>query len=318
MNKKLISIFVCLLTSLFIYAESGTLDVFDSICPHEDFVINSNHKTNKYRIQMQRPFYAYYVDAKSCSIVECFPNLEMGIVPMRVSSLSVLNTENPSEKKYLPVICNSLYIFPDIIMKNENLKDVFSIGGITRQEGGYLYNCVASYWEIYEKGIVLDVVYERKLNRVYLKLKEDGKYYEVDDTENFGELKEKYLGADFFHKYFDNMYRKYFSYDGCSLYKIDGIKKIESVLVDEITFYNQTENGIEFITPYGCGFFNFQTESVSLVPKEKYIGKEFTYLFILDNHDYKGKKARKIITEADLNPPDIRIPLEERHKWKIQ
>ena len=317
-NKKLISIFVCLLASLFMYAETEKLDIFDSIYPHETFIIKNNkNELHKYRMQMQRPYYSYYVDVNNCKYVECFPSFEIGITTKDMETLPIY-----IEGNYTHVLCNILYIIPDIIMKSENLKDLFSIRRTIKEEG-YFFNCTALSWEIYEKGLVLDIVIKtndfgliEEQTTIYLELKDDGKNYETENTDNFGKLRKKYSDSDFFYKYFDNFYRKYFSYNGCTLYKMKDSKRISRILVDEITFYNQTEDGIEFITPYGCGFFDFETESISQVSKEKYIGKEFSYMFILDNHDYKGKKARKIITEKDLNPPDIKIPLEDEDIYK--
>ena len=309
LNKKFILTFICLLTSLFMYAESNKLNIYDSMRSHEDFYINKNGKQNRYRIQMHFPRYSYYVDSKLCDYVECFPNFEMGIAFRNVNNYSVLNTENNDNKKYSIIKGNTLYIFPDIIMKSENLKNVFSIKG-TAREGGYIFICIVSYWEIYEKGLFLDIIYEKQPVRVYLELK-DGKYYETENVDKFGSLRKSYTASDFFYDYFKENFRYKFTFDGCSIYKLSG-SKIISELVDEITFYNPTKTGIEFITPYGCGFFDFETESVSLFPKEKYLGKEFTYVFLLDDHDFKGGKARKIITEADLNPPDIKVLLEDK------
>lgn len=309
LNKKFILTFICLLTSLFVFADEMNLNIFDNLRSHEDFYINKNGKQNRYRIQMHFPRYSYYVDSKSCEHVECFPNYEMGIAFMNVNKYPILDLENGNEKKYIPIMGNTLYIFPDIIMKSENLKNVFSTKGTTR-EGGYIFTCIVSYWEIYEKGLLLDILSEDRLVRVCLELK-DGKYYEAENVDNFGVLRQKYSASDFFFDYFTGTFRYKFTYDGCCIYKLKG-SKIISELVDEITFYNPIDTGIEFITPYGCGFFDFETESVSLVPKEKYLGKEFTYVFLLEDRDFKGGKARKIITEADLNPPDIKVQLEEK------
>lgn len=309
LNKKNLIIFLCILKCLFVYADLNKLDLVDNLYAHEDFYINKNGKQNRYRIQMHFPRYSYYVDSKTCKYVECFPNYEMGIALMQVNKFPILDFENGNEKNYISVMGNVLYIFPDIIMKTENLKDVFSIKGTTR-EGGFICNCFVSYWEIHENGLLLDIIYEDRPISVYLVLK-DGKYYEAENADNLGVLRQKYSASDFFYDYFTGTFRYKFTYDGCSIYKLNG-SKIISELVDEITFYNPTKTGIEFITPYGCGFFDFETESVSLVPKEKYLGKEFTYVFLLDDHDFKGGKARKIITEADLNPPDIKVLLEDK------
>lgn len=311
LNKKSLLIFLYILECLFVYTESNKLNMFDSMRSHEDFYINKNGKQNRYRIQMHFPRYSYYVDSKTCKYVECFPNYEMGIAFMNVNKYPILYLENGNEKKYIPIMGNTLYIFPDIIMKSENLKNVFSTKG-TAREGGYIFTCIVSYWEIYEKGLLLDILHEKQLFRVYLELKEDGKYYEAENADNLGVLRQKYFASDFFYDYFKDDFRYKYTYDGCSIYKLEG-SKIISELVDEITFYNPIDTGIEFITPYGCGFFDFETESLSLVPKEKYLGKKFTYVFLLEDRDFKGGKARKIITEEDLNPPDIKVLLEEKY-----
>ena len=302
LNKKFILKFVCLLTSLFIYAESGTIGFLDQKRPHHDFSFQNNGNTSRYRIQMNVPHYAYFVDSKVGDYVERFPNFEMGIV--RESG-----TYDPRyyEKRY-----SLLSIFPEIILKSESLRDYFAIKGTARKEGGFLYNCCVTDWAIFEKGLELNIIYEKKLEKVYLLLKEDGKYYEADNAENFGNLKKKYSDSDFFYEYWDNLYLSYFSFFGYQIYKMKTSKEIENVLADNILFYNKTDKGIEFITPYGCGFFDFKTESISLVPKEKYLGKEFTYTPYSRDFDWKFKEKRKTITEEDLNPPDIKILLEDK------
>ena len=44
LNKKFILTFICLLTSLFIYAESGTIGFLDSKNPHHEYYFNNNGK----------------------------------------------------------------------------------------------------------------------------------------------------------------------------------------------------------------------------------------------------------------------------------
>ena len=256
---------------------------------------------------MHTPHYAYYIDTKTCSHYECFPNFEMGI--------------SREEGGFTYIIPNysCLSIFPEIIFKDENLKDVFSIKGTSREEGGYNYNCYATDWEIHEKGLVLDIFVidyiwkdndSKKLKRVYLELKEDGKYYESENADNFGELKKSYSAYDFIDRIVDLTYLRNFYFFGYSIYKMGNGRNIESVLISNILYYNKVENGIEFITPYGCGFFDFKTESMSLVPKEKYLGKKFTYTpFYPTGSKFKEKK--KIITEEDFVLPDITVPIRE-------
>lgn len=79
LNKKFILTFICLLTSLFLYAESGVTGFLDSKNPHHEYYFNNNGKRNRYRIQMKYPYYALYIDTESCSQFECFPNFKMGI-----------------------------------------------------------------------------------------------------------------------------------------------------------------------------------------------------------------------------------------------
>ena len=93
-------------------------------------------------------------------------------------------------------------------------------------------------------------------------------------------------------------------------------RKIESVLINNILYYNKTEDGIEFITPYGCGFFDFKTESMSLVSKDKYLGKKFTYAHYY-KESKKTKEKTKIITEEDFILPDIKVPIKESLKEKF-
>ncbi len=320
LNKKILSVisYLLLVINIYMYSESNKLNVFDSVYPHETFVFNSNRNiTNKCRMQMQYPYYSYYVNAKECKYVECFPNLEMGITPKYTEEMSIY-----IENKYTQINCSHLYIFPNIILNSENLKNIFSFKR-TEKETGYIFNCTVLSWEVYEKGLSLDVVVKTSYwglieehSIVYFELKEDGKYYETENANSLGKLKKHYSASDFFCDYLDDVYLKYFSYDGCTLFKIKGFSKIDSVLANEIIFYNRIKEGIEFITPYGCGFFDFETESVSLVSKEKYIGKEFNYFAIFENHDFKGEKRKKNITEADLNPPSIKLPLEEKYLMK--
>ena len=87
-------------------------------------------------------------------------------------------------------------------------------------------------------------------------------------------------------------------------------RNIESVLISNILYYNATEDGIEFITPYGCGFFDFKTESMSLVSKDKYLGKKFTYAHYY-KESKKTKEKTKVIAEEDFILPDIKVPLEK-------
>ena len=308
LNKKFILTFICLLISLFIYAESGTLTSGKSKIPHHEFTIKNDEKQNRYRIQMSVPHYAYYVDAESCSYNECFPNFGMGI-----------SREEGCFNHTLPNY-SALWIFPDIIIKDENLKDVFSIKGESRDLAGYLCKCYASDWKIYEKGLVLDVLLvddtwntygAKKLKRVYLELKEDGKYYEIENSEKLGKLRKSFSANDFLDEITCDDYCSSFNFYGYSIYKMGSGKNIESVLISNIFAYNTTEEGIEFITPYGCGFFDFTTESICLVSKDKYLRREFTYTPYVKGWGRKIKENRKIITEADLNPPDIKIPLSE-------
>ena len=308
LNKKLTSIFVCVLASLLMYAESGTITSGEAKIPHHDFTVANDGNQNRYRIQMSVPHYAYYVDAELCSYNECFPNFGMGI-----------SREEGCFNHTLPNY-SALWIFPDIIIKDENLKDVFSIKGESRDIAGYLCKCYATDWEIYEKGLILDTLLvddtwnksgPKKIMRVYLELKEDGKYYETENSEKFGRLQKSYSANDFVDDITCDDYCSSFNFYGYSIYKMGSGKNIESVLISNIFAYNTTEEGIEFITPYGCGFFDFKTESMSLVPKEKYLGREFTYTPYTKGSGRKIKENRKIITEADLNPPDIKIPLSK-------
>ncbi|MBO4439709.1 MAG: hypothetical protein J5798_10195 [Spirochaetaceae bacterium] len=306
LNKKFILILVCVFASLFMYAESGTIGFYDSINPHHEYSFNSGGKQNRYRIQMGISHYALYLDAESYNYFQCFPNFEMGI-----------SREEGGVRRISPNY-SCISIFPEIILKDESLKDGFSIKGKSRSEGGYNYNCYASDWEIYENGLVLDILLIddiwkdndlKKPKRVYLELKEDGKYYETENTDKFGNLKKNYSAYDFLDRLIFS-YHTPFIYQGYSIFKMQDGKKIESVLISNILYYNATKDGIEFITPYGCGFFDFKTESMSLVPKEKYLGKEFTYTpYSVGNGKLKEKK--KIIAEEDFILPDIKVPIRE-------
>ena len=309
LNKKFILTFVCLLASLFIYAESGTIGFLDSKNPHHEYYFNNNGKQNRYRIQMRYPHYAFYVDPEKGSYNECFPNFGMGI------------SREEGEYSYQYPLYSLLSIFPEIIIEDEDLKDVFSIKGTSRDEAGYNYNCCATDWEIYEKGLVLDVLFAKglwnadtpkKMKRVFLELKDDGKYHEARNAENFGKLRKHYSEFDFLDGGVLS-YCSHYLYSGYGIYKMGSGKNIESVLISNILYYNKTDNGIEFITPYGCGFFDFKTESMSLVPKEKYLGKEFTYTPYTPR-DLKLKEKKKIITEKDFVLPDINIPIRESLK----
>ncbi len=302
LNKKFILTFICLLTSLFVYAESGTIGFLDSKNPHHEYTFNNGGKQNRYRIQMKVAHYAFYIDAESCNQFECFPNFEMGI------------SREEGGFSYLTPNYNVLSIFPEIILKDENQKDIFSIKGVSRYEGGYNYNCCVTDWKVYEKGLLLDVLLvddiwkndtPKKLKRIYLELKDDGKYYETENDESFGNLRKSYSAYDFLDRVLFAYYRP-FSYYGYGIYKMGSGKNIESVLISNILYYNKTDDGIEFITPYGCGFFDFKTESMSLVSKEKYLGKEFTYTpYYLGNG--KLKEQKKIITEKDFILPYIKV-----------
>lgn len=306
LNKKFILTFICLLISLFVYSESGEISFFDTTNPHHEYSFNNGGKQNRYRIQMGISHYAFFINPETCSYNECFPNFEMGIYREDGGD----STIKPNYSK--------LSIFPEIILKDENFKDVFSIKGKSMEEGGYNYNCYATDWKIYEKGLVLDVLLlddfwnktgPKKMKRFYLELKEDGKYYESENAERFGKLKERcseydLLNSSIFFNYIP------FMYHGYSIYKMGSGKKIESVFISNILYYNKTDDGIEFITPCGCGFFDFKSESMSLVPKERYVGKEFIYAHYY-KESRKTKEKKKIITEEDFILPDIRVPIRE-------
>lgn len=307
LNKKFILTFICLLASLFVYAESGTLGyIFEPKNPYHEYSFNNGGKQNRYRIQMHYPHYALCLDAESYDYFQCFPNFEMGI-----------SREEGGVRRISPNY-SCLSIFPEIILKDESLKDAFSIKGVSRSEGGYNYNCYATDWKIYEKGLILDIILiddiwidedVKKPSRVYLELREDGKYYETENEDSFGKLKKSYSAYDFLDRLIFSYYTP-FVFQGYSIYKMGSGKNIESVLIFNILYYNKTDNGIEFITPYGCGFFDFKTESMSLVSKEKYLGKEFTYTpYSLGNG--KLKEQKKIITEKDFILPDIKVPIRE-------
>ena len=306
LNKKFILILVCVFVSLLMYAESGTLGYFfEQSDPHHEYYCNNNGKQNRYRIQMKYPHYAFCIYTETCSHNECFPNFEMGI------------SREEGCPNYQSINCSALRIFPDIIFKDENLKDIFSIKGISRDEAGCNYNCYATDWEIYEKGLVLDVLLIndiwdnkglKKLKKVSLELKDDGKYYETENAEKFGNLRKSYSAYDFLDRGVSTFYDNDFTFFGYSIYKMGSGKNIESVLISNILYYNTTKDGIEFITPYGCGFFDFKTESMSLVPKEKYLGKEFTYT-PYSKENKKNKEKKKIITEKDFILPDIKVSL---------
>ena len=311
LNKKIIFIFACLLACFFIYSESGKLGyIYDRINPHHEYYFNNNGKRSRYRIQMHTPHYAFCLDTETCSYYECFPNFEMGF------------HRETGDVTYDFPNCSILWIFPEIIFKDENLKEVFSIKGISRDEAGHIYNCYASNWEIYEKGLVLDVLlwdvwkawkrsneYTKKVKKVYLELKDDGKYYETENTNNFGKLRKSYSAYDFLDGGVDLIHVRKFYFYGYSIYKMGNGRKIESVLIHNILFYNKTEDGIEFITPCGCGFFDFKTESMSLVSKDKYLGKKFTYAHYY-KESKKAKEKTKIIAEEDFMLPD-KVPLNE-------
>lgn len=315
LKKRQILLLMCIFFYSYMYAETGAVNIFDSLDPHHEYKFTDNGRQSRYRIQMFTPHYAFFVDAGTCSHYECFPNFEMGI-----------SREAGSQSSEFPKP-GALLIFPEIIFKDENLKEVFAIKGISRDEAGYLYNCYASNWEIYEKGLVLDVLLfdvwsksKNKVKKVYLELKDDGKYYETDNAENLGRLKKSYSAYDFLDRGVDTSYAIKFLFYGYSIYKMGSGRNIESVLIHNILYYNATETGIEFITPYGCGFFDFKTESMSLVPKEKYIGKEFTYAQY-NKDSKKSKEKKKIITEEDFVLPNIKVPLSEsdlfyKSKWK--
>ena len=306
LNKKFILILVCVLTSLLIYAESGTIGFYDSINPHHEYTFNSGGKQNRYRIQMGISHYAFFVNPEICSYNECFPNFEMGIY------------REDGGYSYIKPNYSKLSIFPEIILKDKKFKDVFSIKGKSMDEGGYNYNCYATDWEIYEKGLVLDVLLvddswpknnPTKMKRFYLELKEDGKYYETENAENFGNLRNHCSEYDLLNSSILFNYIP-FIFHGYSIYKMGSGKNIESVLISNILYYNKTDNGIEFITPCGCGFFDFTTGSMSLVPKEKYLGKEFNYAHYYEESK-KTKEKKKMITEEDFILPVIRIPIRE-------
>ena len=305
LNKRIIFIFACLLACFFVYAESGTLGYFqEPRNPHHEYYFNNNGKRSRYRIQMHYPHYAFFVDAETCSYNECFPNFEMGI------------SREDGEYSYLTPMYSLISIFPEIILKDENLKEVFTIKGESRDEAGYNFNCYATDWEIYEKGLVLDVLLfdpwdegPNKVKKVYLELKDDGKYYEVENAGNFGKLRKSYSSYDFLDAGVDIIYVGNFYFYGYSIYKMGNGRKIESVLIHNILFYNKTEDGIEFITPCGCGFFDFKTESMSLVSKDKYLGKKFTYAHYY-KESKKAKEKTKIIAEEDFMLPD-KVPLNE-------
>ena len=302
LNKKFILILVCVFASLFMYAESGTIGFYDSINPHHEYTFNSGGKQNRYRIQMGISHYAFFVNPEICSYNECFPNFEMGIY------------REDGGYSYIKPNYSKLSIFPEIILKDKKFKDVFSIKGKSMDEGGYNYNCYATDWEIYEKGLVLDVLLvddswpknnPTKMKRFYLELKEDGKYYETENAENFGNLRNHCSEYDLLNSSILFNYIP-FIFHGYSIYKMGSGKNIESVLISNILYYNTTKDGIEFITPYGCVFFDFKTESISLVSKEKYLGKEFTYTpYSVGNGKLKEKK--KIIKEEDFILPNIKV-----------
>ena len=149
----------------------------------------------------------------------------------------------------------------------------------------------------------------KKMKRVFLELKDDGKYHEARNAENFGKLRKHYSEFDFLDGGVLS-YCSHYLYSGYGIYKMSTGKNIESVLISNILYYNTTKDGIEFITPYGCGFFDFKTESMSLVPKDEYLGKEFTYT-PYSNGNKKNKEKKKIITEKDFVLPDINIPIRE-------
>ena len=110
LNKRIIFIFACLLACFFIYAESGALNLFDYIYPYHEYYFNNNGKRSRYRIQAHYPHYAFYIDTESCSYCECFPNFEMGI------------SREDGEYSYLTPMYSLISIFPEIILKDENLK----------------------------------------------------------------------------------------------------------------------------------------------------------------------------------------------------
>ena len=239
LNKKFILILVCVFVSLLMYAESGTLGYFfEQSDPHHEYYCNNNGKQNRYRIQMKYPHYAFCIYTETCSHNECFPNFEMGI------------SREEGCPNYQSINCSALRIFPDIIFKDENLKDIFSIKGISRDEAGCNYNCYATDWEIYEKGLVLDVLLIndiwdnkglKKLKKVSLELKDDGKYYETENTDKFGNLKKSYSAYDFLDRGVSTFYDNDFTFFGYSIYKMGSGKNIESVLISNILYYNTTK-----------------------------------------------------------------------------
>lgn len=142
------------------------------------------------------------------------------------------------------------------------------------------------------------------MKRFYLELKEDGENYESKNAERFGKLKECYSGYDLLNSSIFFNYIPFMYMD--TVFIRWQWKNIESVLISNILYYNTTKDSIEFITACGCGFFDFKTESMSLVSKEKYIGKKFTYTPYSVGND-RNKEKKNIVTEEDFILPDIKI-----------
>ncbi len=233
--------------------------------------------------------------------VQIFPENERGLFISQVSQHRYKGW--PEYKNFA-----KLTIIPTIVCKNESTRMLLKErGGVLFWEDyeRFSYNCKVYVLKIFENGISMVIANRESEIKVCLELKDDGKYYEVDDEETLGEIEQTLDFSDYermehaeFHRLVNP--QKYYGFCFFTINKKE--KKVEEIILQGISFFNQTEAGVEFITPYGAGFYSFETKEINLVPKETYIGRQFYYFEYCESifWFYHGKMKKKILTAEDL------------------
>jgi len=233
--------------------------------------------------------------------VQVFPENERGLFISQVREVRYMGL--PEGKN-----CAELTIIPTIVCKNEHTQMLFKKSGADLFWDDYeefSYNCEVYVLKIFENGISMVINNRGSETKVCLELKDDGKYYEVDDEGLLGKIEQTMDFADYESIHHFEFYKlvKPQEYDGFCFFSINKKeKKIEEIILQCIIFFNQTETGLEFITPYGAGFYSFETKEINLVPKKTYLGRQFYYFEFCDSilWFYNGKMKKKILSADDL------------------
>ena len=292
-SKNILSfIFIVFFIKIFSCAD----EYKNSSWPHEEF-----KKTDGtcYRIEADLPSLGLYKTEKD--EIKIFPFNDMGIIVSRTSTGKYREWDEAQNYAVITII-------PTIVFMNSNTS------GLLRKRGGdifwedfetYAYNCEACSMAIYDNGISMivdDPSADSRSAKVVLKLEDDGKYYEVKDESCLGKIKATYDKFDYIPHEELRTYAEHLKYEGFVFFSINKKKKeVEQIILQGIKFYNKTKSGIEFITPYGAGFYSFETMEINLVPKETYIGRNFvSYKSKVSDFWFHGTTERKVITMEDF------------------